>query len=67
MTDPFADRNQWVVILKHDILDFIINNTSEVLADGALFLRKFKAEFILTNQKTFGPSSFIIIKNKMLY
>ena len=30
------------------------------------FLRISKAEFILTNLKTFGPSYFIIIKNKIL-
>ena len=39
---------------------------SEVLAEGVLFLRKSKAEAVLTHLKTFGPSSFIIIKNKML-
>ena len=38
----------------------------EMLADEVLFLRKSKAEFVLTNLKAFGPSSFIIIKNKML-
>ena len=39
---------------------------SEVLAEGVLFLRKSKIEFVLINLKTFGHSSFIIIKNKML-
>ena len=39
---------------------------SKVLAEEVLFLRKCKAEFVLANLKTFGHSSFIIIKNKML-
>ena len=39
---------------------------SEVLSKEVLFLRKSKAEFPLTNLKTFGPLSFMIIKNRML-
>ena len=39
---------------------------SKMLPEEVLFLRKCKAEFVLTNLKTFGPSSFIIIKNEML-
>ena len=35
----------------------------EVLAEEVLFLIKSKAEFVLTNLKTFDPSSFIIINN----
>ena len=31
-----------------------------------LFLRKSKVQFVLTNLKTFDPSSFIIIKNKTI-
>ena len=34
-----------------------------VLAEEVLFLMKSKAEFVLTNLKTFDPSSFIIINN----
>ena len=39
---------------------------SEVLAKEVLFLINSEAELVLTNLKTLGPSSFIIIKNKML-
>ena len=37
----------------------------EVLAEEVLFLRKSKAGFVLTNLKTFGPSSFVIIKSRI--
>ena len=40
---------------------------SKVLAEEVLLLRKHNAEFVLTNLKTLGTSSFIIIKIKMLY
>ena len=39
---------------------------SVALAKVVLFLRKSKAEFVLTNLKTFGPSSFAMITNEML-
>ena len=39
---------------------------SQALVEEVLFLRKSEAEFVLTNLKTFGPLSFIIIKTKML-
>ena len=39
---------------------------SMMQAKKVLFLRKSKAEFVITNLKTFHPSSFIFIKNKTL-
>ena len=39
---------------------------SQALASEGIFMLKSKAEFVLTNLKTFGPLSFTIIKNKML-
>ena len=40
--------------------------TSEAVAKEVLFLRKSKAELVLTNLKILILLSFIIIKNKML-
>ena len=39
---------------------------SEEIDKEVLMLRKSKAEFVLTNLKTYGTLSFLIIKNKML-
>ena len=39
---------------------------SEVIAEEVIFSKKSKVEFFYTYLKTFGPSSFIIIKNKIL-
>ena len=38
----------------------------EVIDEEVLFLEKPKEEFVLTNLKTFDPSSFVTVKNEML-
>ena len=55
------------VVVKTRCLGFFSKIiSSEAVAKEVLFLRKSKAELVLTNLKLLTPLSFIIIKDKML-
>ena len=60
----FSISVQIFFLVKTRCLGFYQKNT--LRGEDVLFLRKSKAELVLTNLKNFGLLSVIIIKNKML-